>query len=917
MSLLEPLRRLSRRLLAIGAATGLLLGSALGGVLLLAGVWLDVLWELPPVVRIIDAVLAMATPFAGAAISALLAWRRGHPLVLAKRIDRAAGASGEIRAAIDLELRPTRTDSLSLGLAGLAVESASARLEKLPAGRAVSARPMGRAAAALIGIGLFIAALAFAAPRLFDAEWLRWVDPFGDHPPFSRYQFRIEPGDARIIYGASIDLRARVEGGAIEKLDLMWMPDDAPKPVAVPMFPEGPGLWRATLTNVTAPGRYWARAASGRSIRHRIDVLTIPEIQAAEFRVEYPSYANRPIYEGPLPSGGLVGLPGTTVTLRLVSNRPIANGFVQLDEGGAPLTPVKHGGYEVSGQFLLTRAGKVRWSVTDVEGQRSAEGSTTAALVTDEAPRVRMLEPPALSFATVSAVLPVRLVAEDDFGLARVGVYRSLNDSRPLGSFEKLPARGPTRWSASSRLPLSAYGLAVGDEIKIHGRAEDSLPGRPNSAESPVAVVKIISQEDFDRMAQVRQSLEMLQSKYRAAQRRLEGLKEELDKLRKKRKDPLDDKSREALARELDALAKQMREAADALQKQSQQKLNYDLDEELRKHLESSARQLRRLGDRCLDMAKSKAPPAELFEELDQLMRDLETLRDELDRETMLPIETLTAIKPFIDQASWIELAHRRQKALVAKLDKLREAKSKEPPRGSLAESAEYQEQTRVMLAKALDELDDLAANLDAKELDLEDFVKEVKEFVGKWRRAGVIETMAQAEKELAVPDLERGSATARRALELIEELLKDKAPESLSNGALQGHGSGGRPRFAPGLGQAMGRTLAKMLGEQGRGAGASGDASRQPLDQIGLFGSLTNSPESPLSSTGSQTNARSKSSTGRDKKSDASSALPDGGNPGIAAPTGAADAAIPLAYRRLVAEYLRRIAEEADPRSP
>src|SRR5262249_38179391 len=149
--------------------------------------------------------------------------------------------------------------------------------------------------------------------------------------------------------------------------------------------------------------------------------------------------------------------------------------------------------------------------------------------------------------------------------------------------------------------------------------------------------------------------------------------------------------------------------------------------------------------------------------------------------------------------------------------------------------SADYQEKTRTILAKALDELEDLANNLDAKELDLEDFVKDVKEFVAKWRQSGVVDVMADPAKQLRVPDSERGLAGGQKALKILEDLLKSDPPEGLAGGP----GGGGRLRFRPGpIGDAMRGTLSRILGQKGRGLGTGGqDAnSRNPLDDVGLF---------------------------------------------------------------------------------
>lgn len=925
--LLIPLSRFSRRQLVTSLATGLGWGLVAAAGILLAGVWLDILWELPPEPRIASAVLAGLAPFAGIALGGRHGWRRSRPMTLARRADRAAAAEGQIASAIDLELNPASESGVSRGLAEIAAQHASSKLIALPAGHVVPWRPLVRATSAVLVFAAVIGAIAWGLPRLVDDEYLRWADPFGDHPPYSRYVFQIDPGSAKVIYGSSIDLRAQVEGGSVEKLDLMWLSEGATAPASIPMFPEKTGLWRATLAGVTTPGRYWVRAAGGRSVRHQIDVITIPEIRAAHFRVEFPSYANVPVYEGPLPQGGLVGLPGTSVTVRLESNRPLARGEIVFDDNSTvALVPMKIGGTEVSGQFVMQKAGKLRWTVEDVEGQKSASASSTVGLLTDEAPRVRLVEPPPLSFATPTAGLPVKLVGEDDYGLAKVSVFRSLNDSRPLASLEKLPTRLPKRWLAQGRLPLSAYGLEVGDEIKIHGRAEDALPGQPNSAETTIAVVRIISQSDFDKLVASRQSFEMLQSKYRSAQRRFESARSEVEKLRRKSKDALDDKGREELARELEALAKQLEESSRALANLAKQEGSSELDELLKKHLESSARQLRRLGEKAHAMSKSKGPPAEMFENLDELMRALQEAEDELEREAMTPLETLAAIRPFMEQASWIEVIYRRQKALVAKLEAMQTAQKeakKEPARNALTESSEHQQQTRTMLVKVLDELSDLAESIDAKKLDLEDFVEQVKEFTQKWRKSGVLEAMASAEKELAgavaATGLEKGTPPAQRALKILEDLLKQKSPEGLGQGGIAG--PPGRPRFAPGMRDALGKLLVKMMAGQGRGPssgmgdGQGESASRSPLDNVGLFGSHSSAPESELSLAGSNNPKQRTPGATREKAGSAPSSDPVGENPALAPPAAASDAAIPLIYRRRVAEYLQRIAEESERR--
>ena len=117
-----------------------------------------------------------------------------------------------------------------------------------------------------------------------------------------------------------------------------------------------------------------------------------------------------------------------------------------------------------------------------------------------------------------------------------VELFRSLNDSRPLPA-ELLPGRRPPRtFEPTVLLPLAGYGLEPGDVIKLFGRVEDNDPAGAKGSESPVVTLRIISQEEFERMVRARQGLEVLLTKYREAQRRMEGLADKMDGLRKKLK---------------------------------------------------------------------------------------------------------------------------------------------------------------------------------------------------------------------------------------------------------------------------------------------------------------------------------------------------------------------------------------------
>src|SRR5438046_3042795 len=83
------------------------------------------------------------------------------------------------------------------GGAHLAIERGRWRVRDVAAAQVV---PTWRARRAWLG-GLALVAMVVGgvalAPRLFEAQWLRWTGPFGEHRPYSRVVYHLEPGAVR------------------------------------------------------------------------------------------------------------------------------------------------------------------------------------------------------------------------------------------------------------------------------------------------------------------------------------------------------------------------------------------------------------------------------------------------------------------------------------------------------------------------------------------------------------------------------------------------------------------------------------------------------------------------------------------------------------------------------------------------
>ena len=413
-----------------------------------------------------------------------------------------------------------------------------------------------------------------------------------------------------VVYGSELEIRATVIGAPVDQLELVLESANGAEP-PLPMFPEPGGVWRAVLAKVVEPADYYVRAYRARSLRYHIGVKTVPLIENARLRIVPPSYANRAPYEGPLPKDGVCGLPGTQVQIFLRSNRPLRGGTIALVEhafrplqGGqseigaaqraieVAMSPIESGSQEVVGQFSIAGDGKFECRVIDEAGQASQQSfSGSITMLADQRPFIRITQPQKTSLATPTATLPVMLSAEDDCGVSRLQVFRSLNDSRPLPADLPLPTRRQRRVDESVRLPLDRYGLEPGDVIKLFGRVEDNDPAGAKGAESPIVTVRIVSQEEFERMFRTREGIQAMLSKYYEARRRMESLAKQAEELQKKlEKLPKDGKLSEETRQELERLQKAMAREAGEIRKLAAHTLPYDLDKYLTPELHALAK---------------------------------------------------------------------------------------------------------------------------------------------------------------------------------------------------------------------------------------------------------------------------------------------------------------------------------------
>ncbi len=802
----------------------------------------------------------------------------------------------------------------------MATEHAESLARRAPLAKAVPAKPLGRALAVLAALAAAIGLLALAMPDLVKTEWNRFTRPTADVPPYSPLRFTVEPAGARVLYGEDLEISAKVEGGVADRLELVLENSDGSQS-SLPMFSENSGTWRAVLSKLTEPTLYFVRAYRARSEKYRIEIVTVPRIETVRVLVVPPEYAGQPNYEGPVPDDGVKGLRGTKVTLWATSNRPLSGGKLLVTRGRGTgrkpdelaMHPSESGSQEAVGQFEISSDGKFEFWVKDEAGQLSQQSfSGNMTMIPDQYPLVRILKPPPQSLATPTAVLPVMVSAEDDCGISRLELFRSLNHSRPLPAAVRLPPKAPHRRDEQVPLPLDHYGLEPGDVLTFFARVEDNDPAGAKGAESPVVSVKIISQEEFERMLRVRQGVEALVSKYRQAQRSLEGLTKKVEGLRKKlEKAPAKSRLAEETRTEIRRLQRLMRREAASLRESAAHRLPFDIDEKLSPDISKVAQMTDKMADELEKLEKQlDLANGDLEKKLTDLLKQLNAGRQEYSAAAMVPMELLEVVFPLlVDQQRFIMLAM-RQEDLAQRMEALKGHDGEDNPalKTRMRDLEHEQGKIRVELDELLGDIEDHATRLPDRS-ELQKLRETAVQFVKDVRGSGAAEALAGSEAALADFAGTRAHEKAKEAAEILNRFVKRCQGDGDMNSQCQGV-----LVFQPKLCQCMGNTLAQLLAEMGIGNSSGG------MGTMGLYGNMAGMSGFGSGQFGEPTNG----SDGRGEEQGADAA--SGGNPDVFAPgedaaggtaSSASEAGVPLRYRRAVRQYFQRLSEELGDRVP
>lgn len=915
VEVLEPVRK---RILSIGILSSLFWAITITMLVLITAFWVDLLWELPASFRAGAIWVSLAAGVILFLVKLQSTFKKTDPGQMARRIDESANTGGTMLSGLELAGRTsTNRNEVTEGLAEMAVAQAATKAKQIEQHKVVSWRPVNHAAI-LCGVVLsLIVIVAVLAPGLAQTQLSRFANPTNETPPFTTIAFDVTPGSTDVIYGSDLEIAAQLSESTADNVEMIVEKPDGQQQ-RIPMFSKTDNRWRTIMARIVEPFDFYIRSGRSRSEKYSVNLVLVPEIRGVQLSVTPPAYTGLPTTTGAIPDDGIEGLAGTKIEISIDSNRPLSGGQLAIEYAETKqqiaLEVSAENDQQVHCSLELTQNGKFEIDIEDVEGLNSNQRlAGSLKLLSDHRPFVRILSPQPVSLATTYAILPVRIDAEDDYGISRIELYRSLNDSRYVPMTLPVDQKHSKRTTAQFKLPLAAYELEPGDVIKLFARVEDNDPAEPKGSESPIHQIQIISQERFEQMRRSKMGVEAIFAKYRQIARQLERLENELNDLDDQLKKEIPDSDAADLAQNA---ADQLRREAEMVRKAARNQFDIDLDRELEERFRELEQQFDQAANQIAEFMekfkKGEITKEELRKQIEQIRKKIGQEREDFERDVIQPVNDLAKTLPLMMKAQEFVQLVMRQRSLAERLVSMKDQENVDDPalKRRMRERADEQRQLTDQLDDILGDIQNLAVALPPGQ-EFDALRESALDFVDMVEDSDAFFEMEHAELGLGEFSGSRGHRHADTAATILEKFLED-------NQEIQEQGEQANQQiFKPGGGMPrLGNTARQLMqmfgrggGKGGQGGGGNGFSQRSNTSRnVGLYGA--NPVQSARSGRGDQ-RKDGVAGSGQGGRSEA------GANPGEALSTSAGTSntsnfEVPTQYKSKVGEYFRRIVEES-----
>ena len=285
------------------------------------------------------------------------------------------------------------------------------------------------------------------------------------------YELHVAPGDTTVRRHADLLVTAGVVGLDTRLVRLnVRIGNAAWQQVTMQPQPQSGGF-RYLLSALPDHAEYYVEAGPLQSAHFQAQVADVAQVRQIRVTYHFPTWTQMP--ERTEEHGGdLRAVQGTRAELSILTDQPLLNGALVLDDGHQlPLAAVSANTYSVTvpldkdGEYHLTTLDRQR--PTRITEDYFIEAAEAAA------PQVAIVKPGGDYRASPIEEVTINAQAADDFGLHEFALHYSVNGG-PDQQVNLLPHAGMQQAHGAAVLSLETMKLVPGDVVTVYAQAADA-----------------------------------------------------------------------------------------------------------------------------------------------------------------------------------------------------------------------------------------------------------------------------------------------------------------------------------------------------------------------------------------------------------------------------------------------------------
>ena len=310
--------------------------------------------------------------------------------------------------------------------------------------------------------------------------------------PWSRASFTIlevTPHGGEFPIGRDIVVTNRLSGRPPKSVEFQWRGEGAAEWTRVPLTVVSNTLAVHSLP-VTASGTYRVVAGDAVSEEFALKAYVPPKVETLAVGLTPPAYTK--IAPSDVAVGEITAIRGTRAVFRIAGNVPLGSAALHFTNGVVRrLEPL--GSNLWTAEMVLTNDNSYRFDLTDSRGRPGIDATQhVVRALPDNAPKVAITEPGEDIRADPADIVPLKVVASDDFAVEKIRVvYHKLGGpEKVLEVRDRHVKDGETLAAAVIR--LEELGLKQYEVVAYHAEAVDNNTfDGPGVGRSPTYFIEI------------------------------------------------------------------------------------------------------------------------------------------------------------------------------------------------------------------------------------------------------------------------------------------------------------------------------------------------------------------------------------------------------------------------------------------